>query len=349
MRAPDLVAAPGDHRLDIDAWDDLAESSGGSFFQSGTWAMAWWEHLAGRPETIIGVWTDAAGALEAVCALSRITQPLLRAGGPAVPVWVNTGSGTGAGDHLGWPVTNGLTPDVVAWMVNATNGPLALHSLDPTATGSLADHGFELVDTTATLRVPLGSGEHWFPGSPDFHKKLRYFERQLDKLGVSIGMVAADEISPELFRRLLELHAARAEGMGWGSSFDLERERFHRALIDRARSDRGPFACVARRDEEVVGVLYGFRFGSSFAYYQTGWSQDYMKQSLGSVLVTTTMAHAVANGATVFDFLRGDDAYKRRFGAAPSADETWALERGLAGAVVGLRRRAVGAIKGRKT
>ncbi len=347
MRSPDAVLAPDDAALPVAEWDDLARSTGGSYFQTATWAVAWWDRLAGRPETLVGLWRDAAGALEGVCAVSRVTQPLLRSGGPAVRMWVNTGSGAGAGDHLGWPGRPEIRGDMVGWVTGATSGPVLLSNLTAEGAGGLAEAGFDKVEDNPTLVAPLGSGPDWFPGSSDFAKKLRYFERQLEKLGISIAMVPASGIDADLFKRLLELHAVRAEGMGWGSSFDHDREAFHRQLIDRAADGQGPMACVARLDGDVVGVLYGFRFGATFAYYQTGWSQEYVKQSLGSVLVTTTMRHAAETGATTFDFLRGDDAYKRRFGAAPVADSSWALQRGIAGAAVGLRRKAAEVMKGR--
>jgi CelD/BcsL family acetyltransferase involved in cellulose biosynthesis len=349
VRAPDQLLNPDDASLPVSEWDDLAESTGGSYFQTATWALAWWGRLAGRPETRLAFWRDAQGALEAVCAISRVTQPLVRSGGPSVKMWVNTGSGAGAGDHLGWPIRAHLRHSVLAWVVDATSGPVVLSNLAPDAVEGLQEVGFERVETNPTLVASLGAGGDWFPGSADFAKKLRYFERQLEKAHVTVEVVPASGVDMSLFRRLLELHAVRAEGMGWGSSFDQDRESFHRLLIDQAVDGRGPMAVVARLGDEVVGVLYGFRFGGTFAYYQTGWSQDYVKQSLGSVLVATAMRHAADTGATTFDFLRGDDAYKRRFGAVPASDETWALQRGLAGAAVGLRRRAVEAVKGRRS
>lgn len=347
-RRPDLVVAPGDPRLPIEGWDRLAADSGGSYFQTGTWSLAWWETLAGRPETRIGLWFDADGDLEALCAISLLTQPLLRSSGPAVRTWVNTGSGAGAGDHLGWPGYRTHGPAMLDWALSSTSGPMILSNLDPGLSEGLSDRGFRLVGESPTLAVELGQGDSWFPGSTDFRKKLRYAERQLAKAGVTLAMVGPGSIDRALFERLLRLHSVRSDEMGWESSFDENREAFHRRLIDCAGDDFGPMACVATTADEVVGVLYGFRFGTTFAYYQTGWSQEYVRHSLGSVLVAHAMQHAAETGATRFDFLRGDDAYKRRFGAQPRADQTWALQRGMGGVAIGVRRRAVDALKARR-
>jgi CelD/BcsL family acetyltransferase involved in cellulose biosynthesis len=133
--------------------------------------------------------------------------------------------------------------------------------------------------------------------------------------------------------------------MGWGTHFDDARRTFHLALVEQGTRDTGPVMCVARRAEDVVGVLYGFRFANSYSYFQTGWSKEFVKQSLGSVLVAHTMEWASSNGLRIFDFLRGDDEYKRRFGATPRGDETWMLTRGAAGRAIRARQVLAGLVK----
>lgn len=349
MPSPDLVLEPEDPRITglIPGWDACAESNGGSFFQTGTWALAWWEHLADRPETNIAFWTDTGGSVTAVAAMSKIERPLLRGSGPEVTVWSNTGSGAGAGDHLGWPSARSARDGIIEWILETTRGPVMLSNLAPGQTAGLEMAGFERFEESPTLAATLGAGDEWFPGSNDFRKKLRYAKRQLSKLGVELEMVGHREIDRTLFTRLLELHAVRSESMGWSSHFDQDRLDFHMRLISSATDARGPMACVARQGDTVVGVLYGFRFGDTFAYYQTGWSREFVKQSLGSVLVATTMEWAAGEGLSTFDFLRGDDEYKRRFGAEPRTDETWLLDRGLAGKALKARQAAAGMLRKR--
>ncbi len=349
MPSPDLVLAPHDPRITglVPAWDACAESTGGTFFQTGTWALAWWEHLAGRPETNVGFWTDGLGSVTTVAAVSKIEQPLFRGSGPKVAMWTNTGSGAGAGDHLGWTSTESSQDDVIRWILETTRGPVMLSNLAPGQTGGLAAAGFERFEESATLAATLGTGDDWFPGSNDFRKKLRYARRQLEKLGVELEMVGRSGIDRTLFARLLELHAVRSESLGWATHFSEDRLDFHMQLIASTTDARGPMACVARQGDTVVGVLYGFRFGDTFAYYQTGWSKEFVKQSLGSVLVATTMEWAAGEGLSKFDFLRGDDEYKRRFGAKPYTDETWLLDRGLAGKTLKARQAAADMLRKR--
>jgi CelD/BcsL family acetyltransferase involved in cellulose biosynthesis len=57
------------------------------------------------------------------------------------------------------------------------------------------------------------------------------------------------------------------------------------------------------------------------------------------VLVSETIRLAGSAGAKVFDFLRGAEAYKYRFGATDRVDQTWLVPRGAGGRLLDLRYR----------
>jgi CelD/BcsL family acetyltransferase involved in cellulose biosynthesis len=87
----------------------------------------------------------------------------------------------------------------------------------------------------------------------------------------------------------------------------------------------------------VVGVLYGFRWQETFAYYQTGWDRDLARLGLGTALVAAAMRHARDDGCRTFDFLRGSEPYKYRFGAADRVDQTWLHAGGAAGRLLRMK------------
>jgi CelD/BcsL family acetyltransferase involved in cellulose biosynthesis len=97
---------------------------------------------------------------------------------------------------------------------------------------------------------------------------------------------------------------------------------------------------VARRAGSTVGVLYGFWWRDSLAAYQSGWDRAYARDGLGNVLILHALEFAAAEGARSFDFLRGGEPYKYRFGARDHWDHTWLVPRGPAGALLALRHRA---------
>jgi CelD/BcsL family acetyltransferase involved in cellulose biosynthesis len=118
----------------------------------------------------------------------------------------------------------------------------------------------------------------------------------------------------------------------------------HRALLLRlcasARPGSGPAAAVAIRDGDTVGVLFGFEWKGCFSAYQSGWDPSLAKESLGTVLVWEAMQRAAAAGARTFDFLRGSEPYKYRFGAHDDLDATYLVRSGSLGRLLDIRYRS---------
>jgi CelD/BcsL family acetyltransferase involved in cellulose biosynthesis len=85
---------------------------------------------------------------------------------------------------------------------------------------------------------------------------------------------------------------------------------------------------VAAKGDEVVGVLLGFWSKGWFGAYQSGWDPAYAPHSIGSVLVANAVRNAAEHGAHTFDFLRGAESYKYRFGAFDAYDATYVVPGG---------------------
>jgi CelD/BcsL family acetyltransferase involved in cellulose biosynthesis len=311
----------------------LSRASTSSYFQTPDWVLSWWEHLAGRPLTRLAVWRGAAGELQGLAAMSRITERLH----PTLPVratvWVNSGSGPGAGDHLGWPATPQMLPEMFRWAASLPGTVILRNLHSELARGMSAGAGA----VTPTFRVALPVAGEVVGGSSDFRKKLRWSERKLAEL--DFRLLAGGELGRGVVEGLIGLHQRRSLDMGWNSSFSLDRIDFHLGLIARGGDGRGPAAMTAWLGERLVGGIYGFLWGDTFAYYQTGWEPEYSAYSLGSVLIASAMRALRDRGVTVFDFLRGDDTYKRRFGAVMMADHTLMVPKGLGGRLLQLKGR----------
>ena len=86
-------------------------------------------------------------------------------------------------------------------------------------------------------------------------------------------------------------------------------------------------------------MLYGFWWRDTFAAYQSGWDRAYARDGLGNLLVLHALELAAERGAATFDFLRGTEPYKYRFGASDRFDRTWLVPRGPAGALLAARQR----------
>jgi CelD/BcsL family acetyltransferase involved in cellulose biosynthesis len=70
-------------------------------------------------------------------------------------------------------------------------------------------------------------------------------------------------------------------------------------------------------DEKAAGYLC-FDYGNRIWVYNSGFNPDQKYYSPGWVLLSYLIQHAIKTGKTHFDFMRGDETYKYRFGAVDS-------------------------------
>ena len=61
----------------------------------------------------------------------------------------------------------------------------------------------------------------------------------------------------------------------------------------------------------------GFRYGGTFYLYNSAFSRELEHVAPGMVLVSEVIKLAIEEGCDSFDLLKGDYAYKFRFGALP--------------------------------
>ncbi|HSA51491.1 MAG TPA: GNAT family N-acetyltransferase [Yinghuangia sp.] len=311
------------------AWRDLAAACETSYFATPDWVLSWWQAFRGETAgtAMVAVWRGPGGEIDAVVPLLDSRQrlhPRLPGGARCLTV---LGSGAAAADHCGFAVAPARADDVRSWFAAvARTHTLWLPSLDHATGAAFVPPGARLVERTACPTMPADPTRI---GSSRFRKDLRHYTRRLTAEGVKFRFAAPGAVDEHLFDVLLRLHARRQEVLGRTTMFDTARKPFHLALLRRAAPGRGPCAMVAEGPDGPVGVLYGFLWGDTFSYYQTGWDPSYARLSLGTVLVAETVSAVRAEGATVFDFLRGAEEYKYRFGAVDRHDTTWLAGRGL--------------------
>jgi CelD/BcsL family acetyltransferase involved in cellulose biosynthesis len=77
---------------------------------------------------------------------------------------------------------------------------------------------------------------------------------------------------------------------------------------------------------KLAGTI-GFRFEGTFFLYNSAFDRAYQAVSPGMVLVAEDIRIAIEGGCRAFDLLKGDYAYKYRFGAVPRPVKRLSIER----------------------
>ena len=126
----------------------------------------------------------------------------------------------------------------------------------------------------------------------------------------------ADQIGPldAAFDRLAALHLLRWQGRTDTPSFSTDAYLgFHRDLMHalQARGALRLYALDLRG--QAVAMLYGFRHGDAFYYFQAGFDPAHAALSVGEVLMGYVIEATIDEGCRVFDMLKGDYGHKRHF------------------------------------
>jgi CelD/BcsL family acetyltransferase involved in cellulose biosynthesis len=148
--------------------------------------------------------------------------------------------------------------------------------------------------------------------------KLRHeIRRKAKKLEAETGpfhveVATGDTLLP-LLDRFVELHRL-SEGPK-GVFMVPGMEIFFRRLGE-AFCERGIFRLsFVRVNGELAAGTIGFLFEGTYSLYNSAFDRAWQQLSPGMVLVAEDIRQAIDEGCSVFDFLKGDYAYKYRFGA----------------------------------
>jgi CelD/BcsL family acetyltransferase involved in cellulose biosynthesis len=95
----------------------------------------------------------------------------------------------------------------------------------------------------------------------------------------------------------------------------VEKAAFFHDIAHRLWSQGWLELTVLRADKVPVAALCCFTYGTTYAAYNASYHPDYGHLSVGIVLFANRIQSAIERRFACFDFLRGDEDYKYRFGA----------------------------------
>ncbi len=145
--------------------------------------------------------------------------------------------------------------------------------------------------------------------------------------GATIEAVGKERLDP-VMDELFGLHEQRWRVRGeYGVCSDPKVQRFHRMAARRLLAAGMLRLYRLSLGAAVLAVYYGFAAKRRAYAYLGGFDPAHSRLSPGAQIIAYAIEQAVAEGASRFDFLRGDESYKRAWGAGGGCKKSIRLSR----------------------
>ncbi|RYG68392.1 GNAT family N-acetyltransferase [bacterium] len=179
--------------------------------------------------------------------------------------------------------------------------------------------GWDIADaeTCPVLSFPSTYDEYVKSLGKNMREQIKRYPKRLDKQFATEYELAK---TPTQLERALDdlfrLHGKRWRAKGQTGVLGLpNRQRFHRLVCEKFLEKDWLRLWTLRCDGQAVCVLLSYFWGGKYSFFIGGFEPEMMKMSVGTCLFAKVFQHAIEEGATEFDFLRGAEEYKYRYGA----------------------------------
>lgn len=319
-----------------DEWKDLLGASrANTLFLTWEWVTTWWRvyHL-GRPHVVLV--RDASGLLVGLAPLRLVQRGAFGAtwnavaflgdGGDVTPEHLDLVVREGCGDNVIAAILDGLLSDPLIAEIDLQ--PLAAQSSSLPLVTARLKHAGGITNRTPGPRSPYAllphSREEFLAGrSRNYRKKLGEYERRCQrKYATRLRRSAtATEVTRDL-ESLRTLHLAR-----WGESSRAFRtteyldfhEQFAQLMLEDERLRL--YSMEAGADGRPLAMSYCVNYAGRYYFYQAGRDPSTEGERTGLVLMHQVIQEAIADGATVFDFLSGQEPYKYRWASGETGSD----------------------------
>jgi CelD/BcsL family acetyltransferase involved in cellulose biosynthesis len=306
-------------------WSALVTADpAGTFFHTPEYLKLYWEEFGSEPDHLVFAFAEEDGSQVGAAAFELAGTTLRFLGGTEVtdymgPVALPEMQATVAKELFaalsrmdGWTEADlrGL-PEDRAW--------LALLAEGAETQGFVVQIAEEPNGVAPFLSVP-GSYEEYLQQLPP---KLRHeIRRKARRLEAEAGpwhiCVATQDSLEEHLDRFVELHhtSEGPKGVFLQPGMEIFFRRLGEAFLPRGIYN---LTFIELEDHRKLAGTIGFRFEGTYSLYNSAFDREHEAVSPGMVLVAEDIRIAIEAGCSAFDLLKGDYAYKYRFGAVPRA------------------------------
>ena len=301
-------------------------------FQTWGWVNAWLRHLAGPHELLIACHRDPGGDIDFILPLIR------RSGGVGKPnVMLACSFGPECSEKLGSLRTPTLDDRAASMAAEAVS-----RFLNPGDYGYLAplDDSCQSPDKLSkaigqtgrktslrpdvvcpTLDLPDSWEVYLQQLSSNFRSQIRRSEKNFTGTGELTIRALAPADAETFTRELIRLNRTRMQVKGEVSS--MEDEVFQAFLLEAIpymAAQEMAWMDAVENEAGIVGVSLNFIHGKGIYYYSGGFEDRFNKSRPGTALFAGAMRRGIELGYSSFNFLRGNEPYKYRWGAKDVVD-----------------------------
>lgn len=286
-------------------------------FQSPHWLLTWWPHL-GSGEIRTPVFWNGDVMVGLIPCFHHVWEGALQ----------STLMGSGITDylepciarrfeqeillHLGTHLDADRSLQVVNWQDLEFETPL-------TKLSGVSTLSFETFPDTACSEIPLPKDPEifWRARSSDLRRNVRRYGSKAEAHG-DLGFRVDEEVSPTVLDALFTLHAARWAQRGESGMVVANRSEAFLRDVAQVFSALGCLRLFSLQwGSRIVAVIFGLSYRSKIYGYLSAFDPEHESFGLGRILLSKAIEYAIESGHTAWNFLRGEEPYKRSWGATP--------------------------------
>lgn len=317
-----------------DDWEKLLhESTNPSLFLSHQWQEAWFDAYQELGELFVLTVTNDSDKLVGVLPAYRaIGDKPLRLGRPLRTLRVLGSNSGGTCTNLGVVARledGQCVGDALADYLVANPGEwdeVDLHfvlSEDPATRSFLSALrergcvGDKIVEPHRIVHLPSSYDEFLAGLSKKMRTEIPYEERRIQRtFAVSFHRAETHDERRASTQALIEMNDKRWHARGEPGSFSTPQKRTLAESVGRRFLDLGWLDLwELRLDGRPAAIEFGFRFGDTFFPLWVAIDTEFIKFEVGSVLRAHIIRHVIGLGLTKYEFMRGRETYKMRWGA----------------------------------
>jgi CelD/BcsL family acetyltransferase involved in cellulose biosynthesis len=305
-------------------WNELLEaSSSNCFFLTWEWLFTWWKHLSGQRRLSILI-VRSGGQMIALAPL--VVRPSGVKPLRMFRALEFLGAGAVGSDYLDLILRRGkedealdaLADHLAAEKLTLELGQLGKNSSALKLAQNLSErNGWRFFELATNVCPYVRLSGHTWPSylaalgashRQNFHRRLKQLQKEF---AVRLDRAISEEERREALAVLIDLHGKRWREKRASEAFSTADFRsFHEEISGLALERNWLRLFVLRLNGKPAASLYGFTYGRTFYFFQSGFDPDYARHSIGLVTMGLAIKSAVEDGVEEYDMLHGDESYK---------------------------------------